>query len=421
MSSGPLSSPPDKDAPASRTAVPRELPSAQPRDPWRRWLQIGLPVAALLVAFGIRSLLYATAPSAVTADPPTKLPWVDAQIVLPETLRLEVVAHGTVTPRTESDLVAEVRGRVVEVAETLEAGAFFSQGDELLRLDGREHAIALDRARAIVKLRESEARLADREAERRQKLAKRDAASASDLQQFESRADVAAASLDEAKAQLAQAQLDLDRTILRAPFDGRVRERHADVGQFVNPGAVLARIYAVDYAEVRLPVRMSELSYLDLPARKDASAPSPVILSAELGGRLFEWPAVLARSEGSIDPQTRMMHVVARVDDPQARANPGREALPAGLFVRARIQGREIAGAYRLPVLALHEGSHVYVVDDEGRLGRRDVEIVQLGRHEVVVDHGLSPGDRVVVSPLRLFTEGMRVRVTNDDRQENAS
>jgi RND family efflux transporter MFP subunit len=414
MTSGPLSNPPEHPTPA-----PRELPSAQPLRRRRRWLQVGLPLAALLLAFAIRALLYATAPTAVTETPEARLPWVDAQIVVPETLRLEVVTHGTVSPRTESDLVAEVRGRVVSVSETLEAGAFFSEGDELLRLDGREHVIAVDRARATVKLRESEARLAEREAERRRNLARRDAASASDLHQFESRADVAAASLDEARAQLAQAQLDLDRTTLRAPFDGRVREREAGVGQFVNPGSVLARIYAIDYAEVRLPVRTSELGHLELPGA--GREPSPVTLTADLGGRAAEWPAVLTRSEGSIDPRTRMMYVVARVDDPQALTTEGREALPAGLFVKARIQGREVESAYRLPVLALHEGSHVYVVDDAGQLSRRDVQVLQRGRHEVVVSSGLSPGDRVIVSPLRLFTEGMRVRVTSDAEQEAAS
>lgn len=415
MTSGPLSSPPDDDTPVSRGALTREFPSPQSQRPRPRWLQVGLPIATLALAFAIRWLLYATSPVAVTAEPEPVIPVVRVQTALPETMRLEVIAHGTVSPSTESDLVAEVRGRVVFVANALEAGAFFSEGDELLRLDGREHAIAVDRARARVELRESEARLTESEAERHRSLARRDAASASDLHQFESRADVAAAALDEAKAQLAQAELNLDRTTLRAPFDGRVRERQVDVGQFVNPGAALARIYAIDYAEVRLPIRTSELAYLDLPTARagDGPSPSPVTLSAELGGRSYEWPAVLTRSEGSIDLRTRMMHVVARVDDPQARLSSDREPLLAGLFVRARIQGREVRDVYRLPALALHEGSYVFVVDADDRLGKRQVEIVQLGRHEIIVGTGLQAGERIVVSPLRMFTEGMRVRAAD--------
>ena len=396
--------------------VTHELPT-NTQSERRRWLKLALPLAAIAIAFGLRWLLFATGPEAVTSDPPVVIPLVRVQSAVPETIRLEVVAYGTVEPRTESDLVAEVRGRIVWVAPQLEAGAFFSQGDELLRLDGRDHAIAADRARAMVKLRESEASLAEREAERRRVLARRDAASASDLLQFESRADVAAAALDEARAQLARAALDLDRTTLRAPFDGRVRERLVDTGQFVNPGTSLARIYAIDYAEVRLPIRTSELAHLDF---SNPETPSPVMLSAEFGGRQIEWPALLARSEGSIDPQTHMMYVVARVDDPQARQAGAGPALPPGLFVRGSIQGRSVEGSYRFPALALREGSHVFVVDAENRLWKRDVEVIQRGRDQVVIAGGVEPGDRVVTSPLRVFTDGMQVR-TQQSQGSDAS
>ena len=414
MTSGPLATPPDRNREEQSPALARDFPR-RPQTRRQRVLKIALPLAAIAVAIAVRALLFATEPTAATADPNPVLPTVLLQSAVPETVRLEVIAHGTVTPHTESDLVAEVRGRVVEASPHLEAGVFFSKGDELLRLDGREPAIAVQRARANVKLRQSEARLAEREAERRRALAKRDAASASDLHQFESRSDVANAALEEARAQLAQAELDLERTVLRAPFDGRVRQRLVDVGQFVNPGTALARIYAVDYAEIRLPIRTSELAQLELPDEFDeAATPSPVTLSADLGGKTSEWPALLTRSEGSIDPQTRMMYVVARVDDPYARRDRSREPLPAGLFVRGAISGREVRNAFRFPAIALREGAFVFVVDDENRLYRREVDVVQRGRDEVLIGGGLQAGERVVVSPLRLATDGMRVRTAVD-------
>ena len=382
----------------------------------RKLLRFGLPIAVLALAFGLRWLLYATSPSAATAEPEPIVPVVRVVAAMPETLRLEVVAHGTVSPRTESDLVAEVRGRVVSVSPKLEAGAFFDQGDELLRLDGREPAIALDRARARVRLRASEAKLAESQADRRRTLAQRNAASVSDLDQFESRADVAAAALQEAKAQLAQAELDLERTTLRAPYDGRVRERHAHVGQFVSPGTTLARIYAVDYAEVRLPIQTRDLAYLVLP--EAGSQPSPVMLEAELSGQRMRWPAVLARSEGSIDAKTRMLYVVARIDDPQARRDPTRQALPAGLFVRAVVQGRELQDVYRLPALALRDDDRVFIVGSENQLHSRSVDVARRTREEVILRAGLEPGERVIVSPLRAVTEGMQVRTVRDGAPE---
>jgi RND family efflux transporter MFP subunit len=332
-----------------------------------------------------------------------------------------------VTPRTESDLVAEVRGRVLWISEDLVVGGFFMRGDELLRLDDREHRIARDRARATVTLRKSEARLALAEAARRRQLKSRGAASAADLEQFESRERVADASLAEARAAFAQVELDLERTIVRAPFDGRVRERIVDVGQFVSPGIKLGRIFAIDYAEVRLPVRTDELAYLDpkfvgLDRRDELEGTvpgAPVRLSGRLGGRELFWDARLVRAEAAIDEQTRMLHVVARIDDPYLRNIPADDdggtaskmvPLPVGLFVTAEIEGRSVTDVFVVPVMALRDGDQVFVLDEEDRLRVRAVSVVRRDRGQVVIDGGLEAGDELVISPLRIYSEGMTLR-----------
>jgi RND family efflux transporter MFP subunit len=392
--------PPVADAGALRAYARRNL----------RWL---LPLVALAVGGLISLLLFATRPTPATREPPVPVPIVRVMTVVPQTLQLSVEAHGTVTPRTQSDLVAEVRGRVIWVSPSLVAGGFFAQGDELLRLDGREHEIEVDRARAAVALKGSERKLASAEAARRRQLASSGAASAADLEQFESRELVSRASLDEARAALAQAQLDLERTVVRAPFDGRVRERPVDVGQFVNPGAKLARIYAIDYAEVRLPIQTDDLSHLGLPL--DGSLPAdvgelPVLLSARMSGRELQWPARLIRSEGEIDLRTRMLHVVARVEDPYARGGSGLSPLPAGLFVKARIEGRTLENVSVIPLAALRDGANVYVLDSQDRLQVRPVALVRRTREHAIVLDGLAAGERLVISPLRAVTDGMQVR-----------
>ena len=261
MSTGPISVDPSRGEGAAPND--REL-AALSRFRVQRWhLRWILPLAILGVAFLISQLLFRTAPQPEIQERAVVAPLVRVATVAPQDLRLNVVAHGTVLPRTESDLVAEVRGRIVEVAPELVAGGFFDAGDTLLQLDDREHRIAVERARAQVELRKSEAELAWTEARRRRQLAGRGAASTADLDQFESRGRVAQAALDEARAALQQAELDLERTVVAAPFDGRVRERAVDLGQFVNPGTKLARIYAVDYAEARLPVPTEDLVHLD--------------------------------------------------------------------------------------------------------------------------------------------------------------
>ena len=403
-----------------------------------RWLFWILPVAVLVGAVVIFWALVETRDVSEKRVPTIPSPLVRVVVAEPEDLRLTVIARGTVAPRTESDLVAEVRGRVIETSAQLVEGGFFEAGDMLLRLDDREHRITLERARANVKLRESEARLATADATRRRELARRGAASAADLEQFESRELVAAAALQESKAARDQAQLDLERTVVRAPFGGRVRERSVDVGQFVSPGAKLGRIFAVDYSEVRLPIQTDELAFLDPSFEFSGMASgiegAPVELTARLGGRELSWPARIDRAEAAIDEQTRMLNVVARVEDPyglSARAERGgaptnaqrdgeeqddselpsvRSPLPPGLFVTAEIGGRALTGVFVLPLMALRDGDQVFVFDSEGQLEIRDVSVVRRDRDQVIIDGGIESGDQVVISPLRIYTEGMDLR-----------
>ena len=393
-------------------------------DPRLRWI---LPLAVLALGALILWLFVVTRERPVTRDPVIPSPLVRVMTVHPEDVRFTVASQGMVAPRTESNLVAEVRGRVLWISQSLVVGGFFRRGDELLRLDDREHRIARDRAKAIERLRESEARLAAAEAARRRQLKTRGAASAADLEQFESRELVAQASLAEARASLAQVELDLERTVVRAPFDGRVRERSVDVGQFVSPGIKLGRIFAVDYAEVRLPVQTDELAYLDakfvgLDRREnveEAEQGARVRLFGRLGGRELEWEARLVRAEAAIDEQTRMLHVVARIDDPYLLETPADEAevmtpervpLPAGLFVTAEIEGRSVSDVFVIPVMALRDGDRVFILDEEDRLRVRDVSVLRRDRGQFVIDGGLEAGDHVVISPLRIYSEGMSLR-----------
>ena len=408
MSSDPLSGEPPSKGQPKLDAI-----EGQAGDAGRQRLRWLLPLVALAVAFGLAYLLFLSRPTAARVEPTPLIPLVRVVEAQPEVLRISVVAHGTVTPRTESDVVAEVRGRVTWVAPALVAGGFFEAGDELLRLDEREHQIAADRARATVQLRRSEAKLADADAGRRRALADRGAASSADLEQFEARALGANASLDEARAVHAQAKLDLERTVLRAPFAGRVRERSVDVGQFVNPGSKLGRIYAVDYSEVRLPLESDDLGLIDVPLGGEDASGSLVRLSARLGGVERSWSARLVRTEAEIDPRTRMLHVVARIDDPFARVSSEHAPLPAGVFVRAEIAGKEIAGAYVLPSIALREDDRVYLLDAADKVVIRAVQVARRERDRVVISAGLEPGDRVVVSPMRFVTEGMQLGVAS--------
>ena len=253
---------------------------------------------------------------------------------------------------------------------------------------------------------------------------------------------MAEATLRDARVQLENAERDLSRTEIRAPYAGRVREESVDQGQFVTRGAKVARIYAVDYAEVRLPVPDRELRYLDVPLGyrptpgSDAApaAPGPPVeLRAEFAGREHEWSGRIVRTEGEIDPKSRMVTLVARVEDPygagpegaglegDAPAEGERPPLAVGLFVHAEILGRELPDAVVLPRIALREGDRVLVLDEAGALRFRDVEVLRLEREQVVIGAGLEVGEEVCITPLAGAIDGMAVRATRSASVEAAA
>ena len=182
----------------------------------------------------------------------------------------------------------------------------------------------------------------------------------------------------------------------------------------------MARIYAVDRAEVRLPIPDHELAFLELPLTyrgESLEAPGPEVrLRASFAGGEYVWSGRVVRTEGEIDPQTRMVHAVAQVDDPYGRGeDPDRPPLAVGLFVEAEIEGRLVRDAFVVPGAALRDTNQVLVIDDEDRLRFREVEVLRADRRQVVIGAGLEAGERVCVSPLEAVTDGMRVRVLEND------
>lgn len=374
-----------------------------------------LPVVVTVFAIIATTAVVAVHPTIQTQVAPRRLPSVLVTTVDPKSVRLRVEAQGSVVPRTESDLVAEVSGRITWVSPSLASGGFLAQEEVLVRIDSGDYEIAVERAEAAVERAKSELELAESKLLRRKTLADRGVASAADLEDARSSAGVAAATLRDAAAGVSQAYRNLARTQVVSPFAGRVREKYVDIGQFVTLGSPVARVYAVDYAEVRLPIPDAEAAYVDLPIDyrgEEQSRRGPaVVLRARFAGRDYEWQGRIVRTEGELDARTRMIHAVARVEDPYARSDdPDRPPLSVGLFVTAEIEGRTVDGVVALPRDALRRDGQVLVVDDENRLTMRPVEVLKQDRKGVLIASGLGAGERVCTSPPSLAVAGMRVR-----------
>lgn len=379
-------------------------------------LKLVLPFALLLAGVIATLVIVRLRPEVETEEAPPAVPLVRVVEAVPGLVSLDVESQGTVAASTETTLVAEVAAKVVGLAPSFAAGGFFSRGEVLVRLDRRDFELAVTRARAEVA--RAEVLLARERAEAELALEEWQELGggappplvAREPQQAEARAARAGA-----EAALARAELDLERTLVRAPFDGRVRDKRVDVGQFVAPGQPLGSVYGIDYAEVSLPVPDDQLAYLDLPLGREGSAASgpEVVLRADYAGRRHAWRGRIVRTAGIIDPASRMLALIARVDDPYARGDDGeRPPLAVGLFVEAEIDGRDVR-AVTLPREVLRGGDRVLVLDGD-RLRFRDVEVLRRRGDRVLISAGLAAGERVCVSPLEAPVDGMRVRVTGE-------
>jgi len=336
-----------------------------------------------------------------------------------KTVNISVKAQGTVTPRTQTTLVSEVSGLITEVSPSFQVGGFFKKGDILVRIDDRNYRADVKRTQAAVASARTrlatETGLADNarsdwERNRTHTGANRNA---TDLALRKPQLAEALASLEYALADLEKKRGDLQRTIIRAPYDGLVKEKKADVGQFVGAGTQLAVTFAIDYAEIRLPLPDNELAYLNLPdTMKGAGTKGPkVLLTAEIGGEQHTWEGSLVRTEGVFDERSRVLFAVAQVRDPYSRETGGWSApLRIGTFVQAVIEGRIAEDVIILPRGSLRPGNRIWVVDEDNTLRQRNVDILRAGEELIYIESGLEDGQLVCITPLENPLPGTQVR-----------
>ena len=359
-------------------------------------LIIGILAGAILI-FGAMSGL---------REPPAKKA-VEKLDLLVEVLELEamdanftVASQGTVLPRTETILSAEVSGTIVEISPKWIAGGVFDPGEVLMRIDPTNYLVAVDQAKALVKQRQIEF----------------DGAEKLLGQGFRAEAEhaSAAAALATAQAELVRANRNLERTYIRLPYTGMVRSKDSDLGQFVNPGTRLGVVFATDYAEVRLPLTDTDLRFLDLPGASDirstGSGDGPhVTLEAVQKGMRKMWTAQIIRTEGVVDENSRVTYAVAVIDDPYRLAAEG-DVLPVGTFVKATIEGVTMEDIFRVPRLALRGADELLFVDDNQTVQRRNVSVVRTDSEHVFITGDVAPGERVILTAIESPVNGMPVR-----------
>lgn len=331
-----------------------------------------------------------------------------------------VTSQGSVQPRTETTLVAEVSGKISSVAPNFIAGGIFNAGDVLLEIDPSDYQTALKRAEA--NLASQHARLADEQARSEQAL--RDwrnlgrTGEPSELVLRKPQVQEAIANVEAAEADVDKARRDLERTHIAVPYDGLVKRKLVDIGQYVSPGSQLGVTFAVDIAEIRLPLSTDDVAFLDLPSVTDVAddAFPLVTLSAEQAGARRTWQARIVRTEGVVDEASRVIYAVAQVTDPYGVLGQSTQnELKVGTFVRAEIQGRSAGNVVVLPRRALQRDNTVLVANSERELEIRPVSVVRAEPHEVYISAGIEDGERVITTTLEAPVPGMKLTIDEGD------
>ncbi len=337
-------------------------------------------------------------------------------------LNFIVRSQGTVRPRTETTLVSEVSGKIISVSSDFVAGGFFHKNDVLLQIDPSDYQAALKRAQAGLASRQ--AKLADASA--RSKQALKDwqnlgrQGQPSDLVLRKPQLADAKANVSAAEADVQKARRDLERTRITIPYNGLIRQKQADIGQYVTPGTRLGVSFAIDSAEVRLPLTRSDLLYLDLPSeielKNQQVKPRPVTLSTQNADKTDHWQAQIIRTEGVVDESSRVVYAVAQVIDPYAVLGKSQQQeLRIGTFVNAEIRGVRANNVVVLPRYVLRQDNTVLVAGDDDKLEIHPVEVLRAEPRQIYLSAGVNGGDRVVTTTLDVPVPGTQLAIHNGD------
>jgi RND family efflux transporter MFP subunit len=333
--------------------------------------------------------------------------------------RPQISALGRVRPESEIQLSPRVSGEVIARSPNFTPGGFVAAGELLLKIDPADYENALQQRRS--ELAEAEASLKIEMG--RQRIAESDLellgeevpAQARILALRQPQLDTAQAVVESAKAAVRQAELDLERTEIKAPLDVQVIARHIDIGSQVAPGDNLGRLVGQKTYWVLATVPLSSLPWID---RGPGSEGSPVTVR-DRGA----WPADMLREGtarrliGTLDERTRLARVLVTVSDPLARLpeNEGKPALILDSILEATITGKEIENVVRLERAYLREGDTAWVMDENNELRIAQLEIVFRDARYAYVRTGLQDGDEVVTTGLTTVSEGASLRMEDDN------
>jgi RND family efflux transporter MFP subunit len=386
----------------------------------RKLLNLVIPILILLIGAGIMAFLIKSRPEPKKDEKRDDGTLVTTFTVKKEDREVIVTGTGTVEAAQEVSIIPQVSGSTIYVSPSMVAGGVFHEGDLLFEIEDTDYRLGLEQAKAekakaeydLAKT-ESQARIARTEWKR---LNKDTAKEPNPLVVYEPQLKNARASLASAEAAVEQAELNLSRTKIRAPFNCRIRSENIDLGQYVSTGKSVAVVAGTDAAEILVPLSLDKLSWIKIPRPGSQEKGSHAVIAMTISGQTYEWNGEIIRSLGEVDTRSRMMQVVVNVRDPYRllEKDDGGIVLSTGTFVEVSIKGKKLSGVFLLPRTSVRDNATVWIMDDENMLRIRPVTIVRQERAEVLVSEGLTEGERIVMTSLAGVSDGMKLRLLEE-------
>ena len=336
-------------------------------------------------------------------------PLVEIKKLKMEDIQISVFSQGTVMPGKEVVLSSEISGKVNWISDKLLPGSKFYKNDTLLTFDKRDLELAL----IIAESNLSQATLNYERELAEFELANKEwnqigEGKGSSLTLRKPQLNRAKALLASSEAGFEQAQRNLDRSIVKAPFNGIVRTKNADIGAVANPGIPLAQIFSIDYVEIELPINQNEFKFLNDPMKSNANK-NKVILSNESDNILNKWIGKIDRISKEINSRTRMQSVYAVVENPY-KTDKNKPALKVGMYVNAEILGKQMKNLIRIPRNIINN-DRVWLVDKHNNLLEKKIDVLFYDKESAILKTGLSDEEQILLTRLSVMVNGMKVRV----------
>jgi len=383
-----------------------------------------LVICLLLIAAGIvgARLLIATKPKVNRRPPERMAPLVRTAVLQPENYTFSIPAMGTVIPSRETGLEVPVSGEVIYVHSEFTEGGMFAQGTKILQVDPKDYELAVQQKRRAL----ADAEYALKLEQGHQDVARQEwsllygdkavSKGESDLALRKPHLEKVQAEIAAAKAELEQAEINLNRTTLTAPFNALVLNSYVELGSQVSSQKRLADLVGTDTYWVQVSLPVDRLRWVQVPnGDKGAGSEVDIFYRADnvKTGRV-------ARLLPDLSKEGRMARLLIEVADPldlQAK-DEKQPMLLIGEFVRVSIEGEELHNVYRVPRSALRNDREVWIVDGESKLAIRPVKTIWRDQDSVVVQDGFKPGEALVISEIPAPVAGMDLRVEQDGKKQ---